>query len=99
MRVFSLLGLLHSYCQLNFKKMFHSSLIFAYSGGELSALVKTKAACSASVGQSGKHSLQSQHSLEAMSGMKLISFLVPLSTNPTAYFFLTSAQYLTHRPQ
>ena len=25
--------------------------------------------------------------------MKLISFLIPLSTNPTAFFFLTSAQY------
>ena len=31
--------------------------------------------------------------------MKLISFLVPLSTKPTAFFFLTSAQYRTHRPQ
>jgi len=31
--------------------------------------------------------------------MKLISRLAPQSTNPTAFFFLTSAQYLTHRPQ
>jgi len=45
-----------------------------------SALVKTKAAWNASVGQSGKHSLQFQHSLAAISGMKLISFLMPLST-------------------
>lgn len=67
--------------------------------GENSALVKTKAACSADVGQSGKHSLQSQHSFKAISGMKLISLFIPLPTNPIAFFFLTSAQYLTHRPQ
>ena len=66
---------------------------------DIRASVKTKLACSASVGQSEKHSLHFQHSLEAISGMKLISRLGPLPTNPIAFFFLTSAQYLTHRPQ
>jgi len=61
--------------------------------------VKTKAAWRYDVGQSGKHSLQLLHSFEAISGMKLISRLAPQSTNPTAFFFLTSAQYLSHRPQ
>jgi hypothetical protein len=42
-------------------------------GKDESDLVKTKAACNAEVGQSGKHSLQSQHSLAAISGTKLIS--------------------------
>ena len=67
--------------------------------GNARAWVKTKAAWRYDVGQSSKHSLQLLHSLEAISGMKLISFLVPLSTNPTAFFFFTSAQYLTHSPQ
>ena len=31
--------------------------------------------------------------------MKRISRLAPQSTNPTAFFFFTSAQYLTHKPQ
>ena len=60
---------------------------------------KTKAAWRYDVGQSGKHSLQLLHSFKAISGMNLISRLAPQSTNPTAFFFLTSAQYLTHRPQ
>ena len=66
---------------------------------DIRASVKRNLACSASVGQSEKHSLQLQHSLEAISGMKITSRLTPLSTNPIAFFFLTSAQYLTHRPQ
>ena len=61
--------------------------------------VKTKAAWRYDVGQSAKHSLQLWHSFTAISGMNLISRLDPQSTNPTAFFFLTSAQYLTHRPQ
>ena len=60
---------------------------------------KTKAAWRYDVGQSEKHSLQLLHSFAAISGMNLISRLAPQSTNPTAFFFLTSAQYLTHRPQ
>ena len=78
---------------------YSSDLVPEERGENISASVKRKVVCSASVGQSGKHSLQFQHSLEAISGMKLISFLIPLSINPTAFFFLTSAQYLTHRPQ
>ena len=31
------------------------------------------------------------HSFEAISGMKAISFLMPLSIKPTAFFFTTSA--------
>jgi hypothetical protein len=42
-------------------------------GKDVSDLIRTKAACNAEVGQSGKHSLQSQHSLAAISGTKLIS--------------------------
>ena len=67
--------------------------------GNASDSVKTKAAWRYDVGQSGKHSLQSWHSLAAISGIKLISFLIPLSTNPSALALFTSAQYLTHRPQ
>jgi transposase-like protein len=61
--------------------------------------VKTNAAWRNDVGQSGKHSLQLWHSFAAISGMNRISRLAPQSTNPIAFFFLTSAQYLTHRPQ
>jgi hypothetical protein len=43
--------------------------------------------------------LQLQHSFAAISGTKLISRLAPLSMNPTAFAFLTSAQYRTQRPQ
>jgi hypothetical protein len=65
--------------------------------GDVRALVKRKVACSVSVGQSGKHSLQVQHSCEAISRMKATSRLTPLSMNPMTLFF-TSAQHLTHRP-
>jgi hypothetical protein len=68
-------------------------------GGNARDSTSTNAACRYEVGQRGKHSLQLLHSLAAISGMKLISFLVPRSMNPTACFFATSAQYLTHRPQ
>jgi hypothetical protein len=61
--------------------------------------VKTKAAWRYDVGQSGKHSIQLWHSSAAISGMNRISRLAPHSTNPTAFFFLTSARYLTHRPK
>ena len=61
--------------------------------------VKTNAAWRYDVGQSGKHSLQLMHSSTAIAGINLISRLAPQSTYPTAFFFLTSAQYLTHRPQ
>jgi len=67
--------------------------------GKARDAAKTKAAWRYDVGQSSKHSLQLMHSFKAISGMNRISRLAPHSINPTAFFFLTSAQYLTHRPQ
>jgi len=60
--------------------------------GAVNPMVKTKAACRASVGHRGKHFLQAMHSLAAISGIKLISLWVPRSTKPMAFFFATSAQ-------
>jgi hypothetical protein len=73
---------------------------FQIIGGRTnSASVKKKFTCRADVGQRGKHSLQFQHSWEAISGRKLISRRTPLSINPMAFFFFTSLQYRTQRPQ
>ena len=52
------------------------------------------------VGQISMHSIQSLQYLKyAESGTKATFLLIPLPTNPTALFPLTSAQYLTHKPQ
>jgi hypothetical protein len=62
--------------------------------GDVRASVQRKIDCTVSVGQSGKHSLQVQHSCEAISGMKATSRLTPLSMNPMMLFF-TSPQHST----
>ena len=74
-------------------------IVYYACSGNAKDWVKTNAAWRYDVGQSEKHSLQALHSLAAISGIKLISFRMPLSTNPTACCCFTSAQYLTHRPQ
>ena len=54
--------------------------------------LKSKASCKAVVGHSGKHSLQSEQTPEAISVMKLISRVGPRLTKPTAFFCLIKAQ-------